>query len=285
MKISVSSYSFSKYLKEGKLTLTEAVAKAAELGFEGIEFTDLPGETAESRIKLAQLLCGRARECGIEIPAYCVSANLYHENEAKNEAELVRIFEKVDEAEALGAPIMRHDVTWSEKIGGRCVSFERQLPIIAENVRRITEYAKEKGIRTCTENHGFVAQDSHRMERLIGAVDNDNYGLLVDIGNFACADEASIYAVSRLAPYAIHVHAKDFRITRFGEDAGEGGFLSRACNTLSGKAVGEGDIPVRQCIEILKRAGYDGYVSIEYEGSEDCIEGIKKGFDNLKKII
>ena len=37
--------------------------------------------------------------------------------------------------------------------------------------------------------------------------------------------------------------------------------------------------------EILKRAGYDGYCSIEFEGSEDCIEGIAKGFENLKGML
>jgi sugar phosphate isomerase/epimerase len=46
-----------------------------------------------------------------------------------------------------------------------------------------------------------------------------------------------------------------------------------------------GDIPVKQCIAILKRAGYDGYLSIEYEGKEDCIEGIKTGFKNLTKFL
>ena len=35
----------------------------------------------------------------------------------------------------------------------------------------------------------------------------------------------------------------------------------------------------------MKRAGYDGYLSIEFEGKEDCIYGITTGFANLKKYI
>jgi len=35
----------------------------------------------------------------------------------------------------------------------------------------------------------------------------------------------------------------------------------------------------------LKRAGYNGYVSIEYEGREDCIDGIKTAFANLSKFL
>ena len=41
MKISVSSYSFSKYISEGKLTQFSCIAAAKELGFDAIEFVDI----------------------------------------------------------------------------------------------------------------------------------------------------------------------------------------------------------------------------------------------------
>lgn len=59
---------------------------------------------------------------------------------------------------------------------------------------------------------GFFAQDSDRIEKLVTGVANPNFGLLVDIGNFACADDPSDKAVGRVAKYAKHVHAKDFHI-------------------------------------------------------------------------
>lgn len=55
----------------------------------------------------------------------------------------------------------------------------------------MTEYAEQKGVKTCIENHGFFAQDAERVEKLINAVGHPNFGALVDIGNFACADEDS----------------------------------------------------------------------------------------------
>jgi sugar phosphate isomerase/epimerase len=124
------------------------------------------------------------------------------------------------------------------------------------------------------------------VERLVNAVAHDNFGLLVDMGNFACADEDSAIAVSRVAPYAFHAHAKDFVKRSFAQGPIPGGcFQSRGCNYLRGVTVGTGDIPVKQCIAILKKAGYDGYLSIEYEGYEDCIEGITAGFKNLTKFL
>ena len=65
------------------------------------------------------------------------------------------------------------------------------LPTIAANARKVTEYAATLGIKTCSENHGTIAQDSYRVEKLFSAVAHENYGLLVDMGNFACVDEDS----------------------------------------------------------------------------------------------
>ena len=48
----------------------------------------------------------------------------------------------------------------------------------------------------------------------------------------------------------------------------------------------EDEVNIRSFVVInLKRAGYDGYVSIEFEGSGDCIEGIGRGLNNLRKMI
>ena len=103
------------------------------------------------------------------------------------------------------------------------------------------------------------------------------------MGNFACVDEDSAHAVSILAPYAFHVHAKDWLVHEFEEDF-PSGYKTRGCRRLVGCSVGEGNMPIKRCLAILKSAGYDGYVSIEYEGPNDCIEGIRLGIENLKSF-
>jgi sugar phosphate isomerase/epimerase len=182
---------------------------------------------------------------------------------------------------------MRHDATpcypASVKTGR---SFDVVLPILTKAYRAVTEYAKTVGVKTCIENHGFFAQDPDRIEKLINAVGNDNFGALVDIGNFACADVDHAYAVGLTAPYAIHAHAKDFhKKPGTGVNPGEGWFNSRACNYLRGSIIGHGDVPVQQCIAALRRAGYDEYLMIEFEGMEDPLKGIRIGVDNLRRFI
>ncbi len=62
-------------------------------------------------------------------------------------------------------------------------------------------------------------------------------------------------------------------------------FRSGGCRWLAGCAVGEGNIPTGECVEILKKAGYDGWLTIEFEGSGDCIEGIAKDLSTLKGYL
>ena len=282
MKISVTSYSFQQYLNAGKIDHLGMIDKAHELGLDGIEFTPLPGETFEERCELAKKLRERADELGMPIVSYTVNADLYKGSDEADKAEVERIKRQLDVAKILGAPVLRHDVCWSVPKTGAVRSFDQMLPTIVKNAREITEYAASLGIRTCSENHGYVAQDSDRMERLFNAVNHENYGLLVDIGNFSCVDEDNVTAVSRVAPYAIHAHAKDFHLSK---DKKEGYGQTRGCNYFKGAILGEGDVDVKRCVEVLKRAGYDGYLSIEFEGSEDCIEGISKGHKYLKSLI
>lgn len=284
MRIGVSSYSFQQYINDGRMTQLDVPAKAKEMGFDAVEFIDLcrvNGQkmSHEDMMAYAREIRAEAERVGIEIVAYTIGASLYQETDEKSAAEVERLCRMVDVAEALGAKVMRHDACWTLTKTGSGRSFDLMLPTIAKNAQIVTGYAKERGIKTCVENHGFIAQDSDRMERLYNAVNDENFGLLVDMGNFLCVDEDPTLAVSRVSPYAVHVHVKDFMRTD------NGGILTRACNHIVGCTAGDGVVPVGKCLAILKRAGYDGVVSLEYEGSEDAVSSIAKGKAFLDSVL
>lgn len=284
MKISVSSYSFAQYIWQGKMTQLDCVAKAKEMGFDAIEFIDIDGAPDLALQKEnAKKIRAEADRVGIEINAYTIGACLYQSTEEALDAEVERLKGQVDIAAILGAKVMRHDVCYQLGKTGRSRSFDLMLPTIIRGARRVTEYAETLGIRTCTENHGYIAQDSDRVERLFNGVNHDNYGLLVDIGNFVCVDEDPAKAVSRVAPYAIHVHLKDMLVRP--QPTGSCCNLTRGGNYFCGTVVGEGDVPVKQCLRIIKATGYDDFLSLEYEGAEDCLTAIARGLANVKKIL
>lgn len=283
MRFGVSSYSFSQKIDVGEMTQLDTVRAAKELGFDCIEFTGLKPHDGSTQLEYAKKIVAEAEKVGICINCYTVPAQFAVDTEEELQAEIERMKGQVDVAAALGVTMLRQD---SMRTLGNYRSFDQALPMLAKGVRAVCEYAETKGIRTMVENHGFVAQDSDRVERLFNAVNHKNFGVLVDMGNFACVDEDSISAVSRLAPYAFHAHAKDFYKIPFDKvTPATTGILTRGCNILQGCTIGHGVIPVKQCIKILNRAGYAGDLSIEYEGSADCIRGIAEGLANLKTYV
>lgn len=286
MKIGVSSYSFSQLLKKGETQLS-IMKTAKDMGFDGIEFTDLNAPEGLTEAQFAEEIRNESEKLSLPVISYTVSANLLRFEEERNDCEVERICGKLDIAKILGAPTLRHDTAWGfDGLDKTFKGFEQALPWLVEGSRKITNYGKKLGIVTMTENHGYFCQDSDRVERIINGVGDPNFGALIDIGNFNCADENSLIAVGKLAPYAKHVHAKDFHIkSGNAADPGEGFFRSRGGNYLRGAIIGHGDVPVYQCIQTLKRSGYDGFVSVEFEGMEDCLTGIKIGMENLRKYV
>ena len=124
------------------------------------------------------------------------------------------------------------------------------------------------------------------MEELLFEVGHPNYKLLCDIGNFVCADEDFATACGRLFPMAAHVHAKDM-FCRSGDRyaPGEGWIELRSGNYVRPTVLGHGDVPVYQILRALKKSGYDGFVSIEFEGMEDNLDALRISADNLKRML
>lgn len=286
MKICVSSYSFSQLTKTGEYNLIDCIALAKEIGCEGIEFAGINPHDGSSKEEYAAKLAEEAKKQDMEIVNYTIGADLLNGSDGNLDAEVERLKKEVDIAAVLGASGMRHDATRGYDAENRHQrGFNDALPTLIEGCRRVTEYAATKGVRTMVENHGYFCQESRRVEQLVNGVGHDNFGILVDIGNFLCADEAPELAVARLAPYAYHVHAKDFHIKSGNGLPPQNGFFKTAAgNYLRGAIIGHGEVPVLQCLSILKNAGYNGYVSIEFEGIENAKLGVQYGYNTLKYI-
>lgn len=286
MKTSVSSYSFrSMMIKYGDTHLT-IIEKAKKLGYDAIEFTDLKVPEGQTEIEFARAVKAEAQRVGIEISGYSVSADLLSGSGGDLEKEIERIKAKVDVAEALGTKLMRHDATFSFFNNERGYKgFINVLDRLARGCREITEYAKTKGIRTTVENHGFFCQDSDRVELLVNTVADENFGIQLDLGNFLCVDENPAIAVGRCAPYAFNLHIKDFIFKNGEEGCPDAAFMqTRGGNYIRGTVVGHGVVPIRQCIAIMKKAGYDGYVTLEFEGVEDLNFALQQGLINMKRF-
>jgi sugar phosphate isomerase/epimerase len=285
LKTCISSYSFNKLLNAGEYTQLSLIKEVKSMGFDAIEFTNLSPPQGVSAVEYAHLLREESDNRKLPIANYTIGAELL--NCPNLDDEVARLMEMVDIASILGATGMRHDATGGYKgVEKSYKSFDQALRVLIEGCRRVTEYAGEKGIKTMVENHGFFCQDSERVEKLVTGVGKENFGVLLDMGNFLCADEAPELAFGRLASFAKHVHCKDFHVkSGQGVNPGAGFFTSRAGNFLRGAIIGHGDVPIIQCLSILKKNGYDGYISIEFEGIEENMMAIETGLNNLERFI
>ncbi|NGP44628.1 sugar phosphate isomerase/epimerase [Bacillaceae bacterium SIJ1] len=286
MKVGLSSYSLVRLIRDEEMTILDAVDWVAENGGEHMEIVPF-GFTLVDHFALADQVKERAAEKGIELSCYSILANLLHEDDAAYEEEVARIKEHVDVANRLGVKLMRHDVTAFRMTPDEMTihHFNDFLPRIVEGSQRIADYAAQYGITTTIENHGFSVQQSDRVQTVIRAVDRENFRSTLDVGNFLCADEDPLVGVRKNLPLTVNVHFKDFYIRPFYENPGGGAWIRTVNeNYLRGAIVGHGDIPIRQVIRLIKDSGYDGYLTIEFEGMEHPFEGSKIGMDNVRRF-
>ena len=285
MRIALSSYSMDRRMREGVLNQFTCISKARELGFDAIEFTDILPHDGSSREDYAKRLREECERLNVPVVNYAVGADFLRCGDIQ--AEIARVQHEAEIASLLGAPRMRHDATLGypgEFRGPR--GFDCCLPVLADACRQVTRFAAGIGIQTMVENHGQFCQDSERLEKLVNAVADPNFGLLCDMGNFLDADEDPVRACSRVAPYAFHAHAKDFHLKSGMEPNPGWGFdYTRSGNLIRGAIVGHGVVPVLQCLRVLVSAGFSGDVSLEFEGLEEPETGVDIGLNNLRRYI
>ena len=258
MKISVSSYSYSALGTDD----FSRMRLAKEMGFDGIEFAEINPAEGVSKADHAKALKALSDELSLPITNYAIGADFINKD---CDSEIERLKGEIDIAEILGVRVMRHDASGGpEEERFSLDGFEKYLPTLVKGCRAVTEYAATKGIRTSVENHGYFYQQSDRVEALMKAVDHENFGWLVDIGNFMCADENPLDAVKVGVNYIAYAHVKDFYYKDKSEARPDGYFRTRADNHLCGSVLGDGVVPVKECLDLIKGVGYDSWVTLEY---------------------
>ena len=279
MKIGVSTYSFNSYVKATGADIFAVCDKVKELGFDYIEFVTLPGN---DQINLAKSLKEHCADIGLEIYSYVVGANFLADDILE---EVKKVKFQIDVAKNLGAKVFRHDVCYALK-KEPFYDYKKAIVDMTPYIKEVSLYAKNYGIKTCTENHGFIFQAPNRMEELILSVNEDNYGWLLDIGNFLCDDVPPEYGSKIASKYTCLMHAKDF-LFKSGDAPMPNGYniTTNGGNYIRGTVIGHGVVPVFKCINILKKAGYDGCITIEFEGPEDNIYALENSLKYLKNII
>lgn len=190
MKVGLSSYSLVSALMDGRITILEAIDWVAANGGTHLELVPA-GYSVVDNPELALAIREKAASAGIELSAYCIPANFIQATEEAFYTEVERVKTHVDVVQQMGIKVMRHDLTgFSRKPEEISIHyFEEHLKEMVLGSQLIADYATKYGITTTIENHGFNVQASDRVQRVLRAVNRDNFKTTLDIGNFLCVDE------------------------------------------------------------------------------------------------
>ncbi|WP_127546439.1 sugar phosphate isomerase/epimerase [Paenibacillus amylolyticus] len=284
MKVGLSTYSLQQALDRKELNVPDAIRWIADQGGEHVEIVPM-GFSLIDNPELIDEIKAVAKEVGIDISNYAIGANFAVQEDAEAlEQEIQNVMRHVDVAAALGVKLMRHDVAFRPAPEGTVAQFEIDLTVLVKACQRIADYAADFGITTSVENHGYYVQSSERIQRLLHETARSNFKTTLDVGNFLCVDEDPVSAVKNNIPYASIVHAKDFYWRPSYRNPGEGWFQTSHGNYLRGAIVGHGDIDMPEVFRVLKKSGYDGYISVEFEGMEDCKTASRIAMDNVRRL-
>jgi sugar phosphate isomerase/epimerase len=254
MRLGCAAYSYRDLLKPDAMSLEQFVETCAAMELDGVELTAYYFPSTE-RDYLHHL----KRHCflrGQHILGTAVGSNFTQVDDQKRRDHVRMTLDWIDHSVALGAPCIRVFAGPVPEGVSEEQAYAWALACLQECVAR----GSERGVAVALENHGGVTGTAAQVQRFLDAIDSPWFGVNLDFGNFRLDPYAEF---AQLAPRTITTHAKV--TSRFGDDHRE--------------------VDYRRVRDVLEQAGYRGYISVEYEESEDPASGVPRFVERLKQAF
>ncbi len=229
-------------------TLDQVVRAAVEYGYQGVEVRGLgphvdlresPEFSASQRPNTRR----RFEDAGLAI--CCLGASSSFANPDRVAGSINEASAYVELAAELGCPLVR-------VFGGTAPEGESQEEAAARVAGALSElapFAREHRVTLVLETHDSFSTGA-KVAGALRQVASDSVGALWDLHHPYRQGEAPEETYAELAPYLRHTHVKDSR---------DGAYC----------LLGEGDVPVREMIRLLRRAPAQGprpeWLSLEWE--------------------
>lgn len=289
MQFGVSSYSFQPLLQRQEITLEGVFDQIAQSGGSHMELATLtigPGLEAMMDYELvddAQTLTrlrAASDASGVALSGLCIPASFVGDD-ARPQIDRAKRY--IDLCADLGVGFLRTDVVpWAMRPES-AAQVESLFPAITTACIELADHARARDVVLSIENHGFLMNGSERCLRLIHAVNSDHFRMTLDIGNMLCVDEDPEIGVANMLPQTGFLHVKDFLVRK--TYPGPGWLETLGGRHIVGTVFGFGDVAVRDIARQVVAAGYDGFVSLEFEGNEPTLMGVDTGLKNVIRIF
>lgn len=255
-ELSLAQWSMHKMILEQGVDPYSFAEKAKGWGFSGLEYVSQLYKDVQAANFSESAMAAFVEKSNAESKKYGLrnvlimidgQGNLATSDAAERKKAVENHYKWVDAAAAMGCHSIRVNLAGSQDP-------EEWTANAIDGLTQLATYAKDKNINVIVENHGGLSSDGAKLAEVMKKVGMDNCGTLPDFGNFCitrkegeCTEEYDKYkGTKELMPYAKGVSAKSHDFDANGNET---------------------DIDYTRMLQIVKDAGYEGYVGVEYEGS------------------
>ena len=273
MRFGVSSYSFWHFRGE-PYPLENVLEDAKRMGFDGIEVLERQLGEDDSLARLHRLR-RQPLTLGLDIYAVSTHQDFVYPDPEDRKKQIEQTIRSLEVAEALGAGCIRlNSGRWKtiKSFDDLMAANGQEPPLpgyteedafgwVIDSIRALIPEAKKRGVILGLENHWGLTYRAEGVKRIVNQIASPYMGVVLDTGNFK---ENMYEQMEELANLAVLVHAKTY---------------------LGGGEWYDLDIDYVRVGQILKRNGYKGYVSLEFEGKMDPQKAVPQSLDMLKRSL
>ncbi len=272
MRLAVSTYSYW-HLRGEKFPIETVIAEAARLGFDGVEILhrQLQSEDNDYVMKLKQL----AFRHGLALPMLSIHQDFVYPEAADRKKNVAHTVHCIELASRMGIPAIRlNSGRWKTirsfddlmKVKGDeppLPGFKNEDAVkwCVDSIHECLGAARKEGVMLCLENHWGLTTNVDTLLAIHKQVNSPWLGINMDTGNFPGDPYEGI---AKLAPVANIVQAKTYY--------GGGVWYSL-------------DLDYDRIAALLRKAGFQGWVSLEMEGNEAPATAVPKSYALLRKAL
>ncbi|MFG0333426.1 MAG: sugar phosphate isomerase/epimerase family protein, partial [Maioricimonas sp. JB049] len=210
-RISLAEWSLHKAIFDKKLDhLDFAKVAKEEFGIDGIEYVNQFFFEKAKDTKYLGEMKKRAADHGVRSLLIMIDreGRLGDPDEAKRTKAVENHYKWVEAAAFLEC----HSIRVNAASAG---SYNEQVELAADGLRRLTEFAEKHQLSVLVENHGGLSSNGAWLAEVMRRVDHPHCGTLPDFGNFGINRNKDIWydryrGVEELMPYARAVSAKTY---------------------------------------------------------------------------
>ena len=273
-------------LESFKLSRSEAIKKASEMGANGIQMYATSGENAPENLSKSDRIALKQEvsDAGLVFSALCGDLGMGFGNKEKNPELIEKSKRIVELAKDLGTNIITTHigVVPADKNHERYKIMQEacfELATFADSMD--AHFAIETGPEVATVLKGFLDD-----------LPSDGVAVNLDPANFKMVTgDDPVKAVHILKDYIVHTHAKDGNRLNIGNPE----FIYKAVHPVpqgfddvqyfEEVPLGTGSVDFPNYLKALEEIGYKGFLTIEREVGDCPEKDIKTAYAFLKKTI